>query len=225
MSIPPPISLGHPLCVHLTRNLQGADKNDHLSIEDNDKGQRVEDIKKNQLLLIIILLLIFFFVFLQPHPVPSLPPAGFLAICTFPSGSRACPCWDVGGWGGGKASQGLVLFLNSSACQIWMVHFWCSDNPRILDATSTLDESSSSVSLDNLHEIRARWPSKPGQTLSWRGQTLRIRCCCRRCLKVTSPRRQCPLVLNCTSLRAVTCCTYGSTSWHLLKIKPEFFKK
>lgn len=27
-------SLGHPLCVHLTRNLQGADKKDHLSLED-----------------------------------------------------------------------------------------------------------------------------------------------------------------------------------------------
>lgn len=115
--------LGHPLCVHLTRNLQGADKEDHPSIEESDKGQPVGDVKKNQLLL---LLLIFFLSFLQPHPLPSLTPAGFLAICTFPKGSRVCPCWAVGGWGGGKASQGLVLFLNSSARWIQMVHFWCS---------------------------------------------------------------------------------------------------
>lgn len=111
-------SLGHPLCVHLTRNLQGADKEDHLSLEDSDTGQPVEDVRKNQLLL-----LIFLSMFLQPHPLPSLTPAGFLSVCTFPNGSRVCPCW---GWGGAKASQGLVLFPSSSAGWIWMVHFWCS---------------------------------------------------------------------------------------------------
>lgn len=83
-------SLGHPLCVHLTRNLQGADKEDHLSIE--DKGQPVEGVKKNQLLLLIL-----FFVFLQTHPLPSLTPAGFLAICTnFPmgAGSAHAGMWE-----------------------------------------------------------------------------------------------------------------------------------
>lgn len=64
--------LAHPLCLHLTRSLQVADKKD-LSIEDEDKGQPMEDVEKNQLLLI-------FFMFLEAHPLPSLTPAGFPTI-------------------------------------------------------------------------------------------------------------------------------------------------
>lgn len=65
--------LAHPLCVHLTKSLQVDDKKDLLSIEDEDKGQPMEDVKKNQLLLI-------FFMFLEVHPLPSLTLVGFPTI-------------------------------------------------------------------------------------------------------------------------------------------------
>lgn len=61
------------------------------------------------------------------------------------------------------SQQFSASYLNGS---FLMLTTHSSDNPRILDATSTLDESSSSVSLDNLHKIRDRWPSKAGQTIS-----------------------------------------------------------
>lgn len=48
---------------------------------------------------------------------PSLQLGSWLFV-QFCNGDRACMHWDVGGRGGGKASQGLTTFLNSFACLI-----------------------------------------------------------------------------------------------------------